>query len=76
MTAKVENYCAHKQTKSVPVDTGERVCLNCIWYEQFHRQNRGNIRAWVPTCYGYCILKDTLKGPLYRPCKDFEREEI
>ena len=74
MTAKVENFCATKRTKSVPVDTGEKVCLNCIWYEQYFRQNRGNVRAWVPTCSGYGLLRDKQRGKLWQPCKDFETE--
>ena len=63
MTAKVENYCAQKFTKNVPVDTGEKVCLNCIWYEPYYRRS------------GYCILRDKQRGPLCQPCKDFEKED-
>lgn len=75
MTAKVENFYAQKFTKNIPVDTGEKVCLNCIWYEQYYRRNRGNIQMWVPTCSGYCILRDKQRGPLCQPCKDFEKED-
>ena len=75
MTAKVENCYAQKFTKNVPVDTGEKVCLNCIWYEPYYRRNRGNIQMWVPTCSGYCILRDKQRGPLCQPCKDFEKED-
>ena len=77
MIAKVENYCAQKQNtgKQIVVDAGEKVCLNCIWYEPYYRQNRGNIQMWVPTCSGYCILRDKQRGPLCQPCKDFEKED-
>ena len=75
MTAKVENFYAQKFTKNIPVDTGEKVCLNCIWYEQYYRRNRGNVRAWVGTCYGYCPKQDKQKGALCKPCKDFEKED-
>ena len=74
MTAKVENYCATKQMKRVSVDTGEKVCINCIWYEQHYRRNRGNIQGWTPTCYGFCLQMDRLRGPLCRSCKKFETE--
>ena len=77
MIAKVENYCAQKQNtgKQIVVDAGEKVCLNCIWYEPYYRRNRGNIQMWVPTCSGYCILRDKQRGPLCQPCKDFEKED-
>lgn len=34
MTAKVENYCAHKRTRQVSIETSERACVNCIWFER------------------------------------------
>lgn len=74
MTAKVENYCNSKRTKSFYVDADAKACINCIWYEQYFRQNRGNVRMWVPTCSGYCLLRDKQRGPLCQPCKDFETE--
>lgn len=75
MTAKVENYCQRKNSRMVVVDKEERACINCIWYEQYYRRNRGNVASWVPTCTGYCILKDEYRGPLRQPCCEFEREE-
>lgn len=75
MTAKVENYCQNKRTSVVTVDQTERACINCIWYEQYYRRNRGNIVSWVPTCIGYCILKDQRRGPLRQPCRKFENKE-
>ena len=76
MIAKVENYCAQKQNtgKQIVVDAGEKVCLNCIWYEPYYRQNRGNVYAWVRTCTGCCLLREKLRGPLCRSCGEFERE--
>lgn len=49
MTAKVENYCAQKRNRSISVNASERACVNCIWYDQYYRQTRGNVSAWVPT---------------------------
>ena len=72
MTAKVENYCMQKRTRSISVNSSERACINCIWYEQYYRQNRGNVRAYVPVCCGYCLLREQDKKPLTQPCKDFE----
>lgn len=75
MVAKVEGFCAQKFGKSIAVDSGKRACINCIWYEQYFRQNRGNIRAWVATSCGYCLLRDEQRGPLRQPCKDYETEK-
>lgn len=75
MTAKVENLCMKKRTHSVCVDSDERVCVNCIYYEQYFRQNRGNVYGWTPTSTGYCLLHDERRGALRQVCKDFEREE-
>lgn len=75
LAAKVENYCfEHRRgsTKSISVDIGTRACVNCIWYEQYYHQNRGNISGWVPTCFGYCLLHDRQRGALRQPCKSFE----
>lgn len=61
LEAKVENYrLQHRRgtTKSISVDIGTRACINCIWYDQYFHQNRGNIAAWVPTSIGYCLLRD------------------
>lgn len=76
MSAKVENLCMTKKTKSISVDSSERACVNCIWYEQHYRQNRGNISAWVPTSTGYCLLKDVMRGALRRPCENYESEVV
>ena len=72
--AKVENYCqSHSfRAKSIAVDGATRACVNCIWYEQYHRQNRGNVYSWVPTCYGFCLLHERQRGALRQPCKDYE----
>ena len=74
MTAKVENLCARKRTKQIVVDAGERACINCVWYEQHYRQNRGNVAMWVPVCAGWCLRQDRPKGPLTRPCRNFAQE--
>ncbi len=76
MTAKVENFCMTKRIKSISVDSSERACVNCIWYEQHYRKNRGNVSAWVPTSIGYCLLRDVMRGALRGPCGNFEREAV
>lgn len=76
MTAKVESYCLqNKRVHTITVDTAERACINCIWYEQHFRKSRTNIAGWIPTCTGYCILHDEQRGPLRQPCKKFEAKE-
>lgn len=74
LAAKVENLCATKGTKSISVDSGERACINCIWYEQHYRPGRGNITSLVPTSTGYCLLRDRARGALKRPCGSYETE--
>lgn len=75
-TAKVENYCAHHTfgTKSISVDGSETACINCVWFEQHYRENRGNIRMFVPISSGYCLLHEQRKGAMTKPCKDYETE--
>lgn len=75
MVAKVECFCAKKRSKSISVDSGERVCINCIWYQQYYREGRGNVKMWVPTSSGYCLLNDQLRGALEQPCEKYEGYE-
>lgn len=78
LTAKVENYCyQHRRgtVKSITVDIGTRACINCIWYEQYYHQNRGNVYGFVPTDTGYCLLRDQRRGTMRQPCKDYETKE-
>lgn len=78
LEAKVENYrFQHRRgsTRSISVECGVRACINCIWYEQYYHQNRGNISAWVPTSTGYCLRHDQQRGALRQPCKDYETKE-
>lgn len=74
MTAKVEDYCIHHsfQTKRMYVDGSTPACVNCIWYEQYHRENRGPGNGWVPTCYGFCLLHESQRGAMEKPCKEYE----
>ena len=74
MTAKVENACAQKRSRSISVDGSDRACINCIWYEQYYRRNRGNVEGWIPTSSGRCLAHDKTRGPLHRPCREFERQ--
>lgn len=74
MVAKVENYCIKRNDKSIHVNSSERACLNCIWYEQYYRKNCGNIKMWVPTSTEYCLLKNCRRGALKQGCKNFETE--
>ena len=34
-----------------------------------------NVRAWVGTCYGYCLKQDKQRGPLCRSCGEVGQEE-
>lgn len=76
MTPKVESYCMRRNDKSINVNSEERACINCIWYEQYYRKNRGNISCLVATSTGNCLLKGEQRGALRQPCEKFEREEL
>lgn len=75
MSAKVENFCMKKKEKSITVNASERACINCIWYEQYYRKNRGNVSMMVPTSSGYCLLNDCERGALRQPCGKYEAEK-
>lgn len=49
MTAKVENYCIqhNSRSKSIVIEGSERACINCIWYDPYFHENRGNIAGRV-----------------------------
>ena len=74
LNPKVESACLHKRSKSIAVDANERACINCIWYERYYRESRGNIRLQVTTSHGYCLRHDKKRGPLMQPCREFEFE--
>ena len=74
MAMKVENYCLQHsfRTKSILVDGATRACVNCIWYEQYYRQNLGNVAGWMPTCYGFCLRHEHQRGALRHLCRDYD----
>lgn len=74
MSHKVENLCTRRKDKTITVNESEKACINCIWYEQHYRMNRGNVTAYVPLSSGYCLLKECDRGALRQPCERFERE--
>lgn len=73
--AKVENLAMSKQVRKIAVDAKTRRCINCIWYEQYYRANRGNVVGWVPVCAGNCLLQDKAYSPFKAACKCFELKE-
>lgn len=62
------------KTKGLSIDASMRVCANCKWYEQYYRENRGNVRCYIPVPYGYCLQQPCPKSPLATPCKHFGSE--
>ncbi len=70
--AAFENLAAVKRCVNITVDRSERVCVNCVYYERYYRQNRGNIYGWTGTNKGYCIKHERGRGPLTRVCREFE----
>ena len=73
--AKVENLAMTRYSKTISVNSSERACINCIWYEQYYRETRTNVCGRVSTSTGYCILHEQPRGALRQPCRDFERPE-
>lgn len=71
--AKRENTAMNLSGCSIHINRSERRCVNCTYYEQYFRQNRGNLYGWVATCDGYCMKHECKRGALRQPCKDFER---
>lgn len=72
--ARRENLAMGIKGQSIAVDRTEQVCVNCAWYEQYFRQNRGNVYGFVPISTGYCLQKECRRGALRQACKDFERK--
>lgn len=73
--AKVENLAMSKRDRRIVFSAKERRCINCIWYEQYYRANRGNVALWVPVCAGNCLLQDKAYSPFKAACKCFELKE-
>lgn len=71
-----ENLAMQLGGKSITVNRTERACVNCAWYEQYYRPGRSNIRSWVPTSTGYCLLKECRRGALRQVCRQFENGGI
>lgn len=70
-TAQAENLAESRKARSVTIETSARACINCQYYEQYYRKNRGNICGWIPTSTGYCLLKECRREALWQTCKDF-----
>lgn len=75
MTPTTEKLCYEKRAKVIQVDATTRACVNCIYYEPYFRENRGNVRGFVQLAMGNCLLHDCQRGALRRPCKDYETKE-
>lgn len=72
--AKIEQTCARKHDKGISVDDTVRACINCAWYEQYHRKNRGNVYGWVGIHIGYCLKHNCQHNALHQACQHFERK--
>ena len=74
--AKVENYCFQhcSGAKQIVIEGSERACINCIWYDPYFHENRGNIAGRIRTSLGWCIKQKKRRGALQKPCKGFETE--
>lgn len=71
----MENLAYQRKVHSLSVDGSERACVNCRYFEQYYRANRGNVQMWVPVNAGYCLLREERRGPLRQPCEKFARGE-
>lgn len=66
---------ARRGDKVVIADGRERACINCVWYEQFFRRNRGNLYGWTATPKGYCIRRNQYRDALRGACGSFQPEQ-
>lgn len=57
------------------VGKGERVCINCIHYDQYYRHIQLGEFTTIPSSGGFCQLHKKDRKPLCQPCKDFEQPE-
>ncbi|MBS7224396.1 MAG: hypothetical protein KH050_03475 [Clostridiaceae bacterium] len=71
---RLEKLYMQQKVSHINADQTERICVNCAFYEQYYRKNRGNVAGWVPTSIGYCLLCQCRKGALCPACKNFERK--
>ena len=69
--ALAESLAGSRKTVTVTIEASARACVNCQYYEQYYRQNRGNVAGWVPTATGYCLFYQCRRGALRQPCKEF-----
>ena len=60
--------------KTVSVDATERVCLNCIYYEQYAKQVRSDLTEWMATHKGHCLLKHRERMALRKPCAEYIKD--
>ena len=70
--AKVENFLQSKKDNFIHISQGEIGCINCIWFEPYYRQGRGNVYQFVKTGLGQCALTEKQRGALSKPCKCYE----
>ena len=75
MSREIEVLFNKRETNHVVVNGAERYCVNCVYFEQYYRKNRGNVYGWVGTSSGYCVLREQAKSAMAQPCCKFRREE-
>lgn len=73
MSARVKNLSKPKKAKSISANnSSKRACVNCIWYDRYYRKNRGNVKMWIPTGTGCCLLKKRPRGAMKPACRKYE----
>lgn len=60
---------------SLRVSKAQRVCVNCIHYRLYYCQGDSGAWIWEPTCFGLCRQSGRQRGPLCKPCKEYETKE-
>lgn len=59
----------------ITISAGERACINCGHYARCYREAPvlgESFKQMVPVSFGWCTQREERRGPLYKPCKDFE----
>ena len=82
-SARIEHYkggtnMAMTATQQITISSKERVCINCGHYARCYREVDVPGETWkklVQVSFGWCTLREERRGPLYKPCKDYETKE-
>lgn len=74
MGVKFELLARERKLRHISVNGSERRCVNCEYFEQYYRRNRGNVCGWAEISKGYCLLEEHEKFAFAEACTKFEKK--